>query len=461
MDNILTSEYKIMNQHLINYHDYNNGTIKISFKSSIINKDYFSFGIHIVPNILFKMYDTLNCFSFILKFDFKFKKPQDFNIYNGIEWITVKNNLNTGTITKTLKFNFKKYWRIRPSNYIDFELSNINIYFDSNCEKFKEFQKKKKLLLIGGKDELTHDFINIDKNPITCFGDNWIYNYKKYFTNDNNVVYNINCSQQVSTIKFLEGLIIFDNCIDISQRGLFHKSKEFYKILRTKVKNKIYCWCDDNFGDIELYGPQDYLLYAIPRPSNKKSYYIGVGVDDSLFFPEKNDKFTILIDDCFWPQDLNHHDDSTIILNKCIDFLKNNHNIQIIRFGYRDKRSNFIDPYKNKVFGYKVIENHIPQKDKAKYHNNASIWWGTHRESLGLEYFESAMSGCILVYKKGYINSGLLDDFYKIEYDNIDDVTLDQMIDMYKKYSDLQSKKALKYTWNNVFSRLNKLLNIF
>ena len=71
------------------------------------------------------------------------------------------------------------------------------------------------------------------------------------------------------------------------------------------------------------------------------------------------------------------------------------------------------------------------------------------------------MSGCILVYKKSYINSGLLDDFYKIEYDNIEDITLDQMIDMYKKYSDLQSEKALKYTWNNVFSRINEFLNIF
>lgn len=455
MENILTSDYIIMNEHITNYHSYNNNSIKVSFKPGIINKEYFSFGIHIVPNILFKMYDTLNCFSFTLKFDFKLKKPENFNIYNGIEWISVKNNLDTGTIIKTLNFNFKKYWRIRTSTSVDFEISNINIYFDNNCEKFKEFQKKRKLLLIGGQDALTHDSIDIDKNPITCFGDNWIYNYKKYFTNDNNVVYNINCSREESNLKFLEGLFIFDNCIDISQRGLFCKSKEFYKILRTKVKNKICCWCDDNFGDIESYGPQDYLLYAIPRPSNEKSYYVGVGIDDSLFFPEKNDKFTILIDDSFWGE-FNPY--TTSILNKCIDFLKKNPNIQIIRLGYRDKRCEFIDPYKNKVPGYEVIEEKIPQKDKAKYHNNAHIWWGTHSETLGLEYFESALAGCFLVYPKGFIQDGLLDDFYKIEYDNIDDITLENLIDMYKKYSDLQREKALKYTWNNVCSRINDLL---
>lgn len=147
MENILTSEYKIMNEHLINSQDYNN-SIRVSFKPGIINKDYSSFGIHIVPNILFKTYDTLNCFSFTLKFNFKLKKPDDFNIYNGIEWITVKNDLHTGTITKTLNFNFKKYWRIRTSHCVDyFELSNINIYIDSNCENFKEFQKKKKIII--------------------------------------------------------------------------------------------------------------------------------------------------------------------------------------------------------------------------------------------------------------------------------------------------------------------------
>ena len=44
-------------------------------------------------------------FFFTLKFDFKLKKPEDFNIYNGIEWILVKNNLHTGTITKTLNID--------------------------------------------------------------------------------------------------------------------------------------------------------------------------------------------------------------------------------------------------------------------------------------------------------------------------------------------------------------------
>ena len=70
------------------------------------------------------------------------------------------------------------------------------------------------------------------------------------------------------------------------------------------------------------------------------------------------------------------------------------------------------------------------------------------------------MSGCILIYKKGFINNGLLDDFYKIEYDNIDDISLEQMIDMYERYSDLQREQALKYTWNNVFSRINEFLLI-
>mgnify|MGYP003690721817 FL=1 len=77
---------------------------------------------------------------------------------------------------------------------------------------------------------------------------------------------------------------------------------------------------------------------------------------------------------------------------------------------------------------------------------------------MGLEYFESAMSGCVLVYPKGFINNNLLDDFYKIEYDNIEDITLWKMIDMHEKYSDLQREQALKYTWNNVCSRINEII---
>lgn len=459
MNNILTSEYKIFNSHLLNSYNYSNNLIKIIFKDNIIKKEYHSFGIHIVPNILFKSYNSLNKMEYILKFNYKLDKITNFMVYNGIKWILIKNDLLKGEIKININFNFKKYWRIRPFDITDFEISNIFIIFNNECKNFIKFNKKRKLLLIGGKDDLTTDFIDINKNKMNSFNDNNVYNFKKYFTNNNNITYNINCSQQESNLRFLEGLFIFDNCIDISQRGLYHKSEEFYKILRTKITGKICCICDNNFSNYP-YGPQDYLLYAIPRKSNNKSHYIGIGVDEYLFFPNKTDKFTILIDDCYWLQ--NHQDkwkrdDTTIILNKCINFLKSNSNIQIIRLGYRDKQSRFIDPYKNKIDGYEVIEDFIPNEEKAKYHNNASIWWGTHPESLGMEYFESAMSGCILVYPKGFINYGLLNDFYRIEYDNIEDITLENLINMHEKYSDLQREKALKYTWNNVYSRINEL----
>ena len=144
MDNILTSNYRFMNRHTINYHEYNNCNIKVSFKSDINSSDYFSFGIHFTPNILFKTYNSLNNFLFKIKFDFKLINSENFSIYNGIEWVSIQNNLKTGKIIQSLNFDFKKYWRIRPSKCIDFEISNITIHIDENCEKFLEFKKKKK-----------------------------------------------------------------------------------------------------------------------------------------------------------------------------------------------------------------------------------------------------------------------------------------------------------------------------
>jgi hypothetical protein len=131
--------------------------------------------------------------------------------------------------------------------------------------------------------------------------------------------------------------------------------------------------------------------------------------------------------------------------------------VYVIRFGFGDKSQNFIDKYKNKYDRYTVIEEKIPLKKKAEVHNIANVFWCTHNETLGLPNIESAMSDCLLIHPKGFVNEKLTHYLEHIDYTDINEITLDRMINSYMPNK--QREKALEFTWEKKCERICKFNN--
>lgn len=454
--NILTNEFKIMNTDIVENIIVENNSYIIKTKHTE-NNIWSSFGLHIVPNILFKKFKSLNIFNFRLNFDYELTFDDNIRIYNGISWNTFSTNNITGTFNEMLNFNFSNnYWRISTKNQqSQIIIKNINIEIVQD-EIYDNYKSKKSLLLIGGDLNMCKEFDITDKKLILTFSNNYVYYIKNYFINKYDFnVYNISLSETESNEKYLDGLLDFDYCIDISQLGISKKGVSFYTKLRNKIHQKICSISDngDNNGDNYL---EDIVLCAINN-NNIKCKYIEWAADESLFKPEQNiNQKIILIDDCHY--NMNEYNDSYNVLDYCMKLLENNDNIKIIRFGYYDNVINFIDKYKNKYNSsrYEVIENKISIEEKAKIHNKSLIFFGTHYETLGIPLIESAMAGNLLIYKLNYVNPTLTKDLLKIEYKNIDDL---YNIDIFAKVNiEKQRTIALNNTWEKLVDRIYEIL---
>ena len=105
---ILTNKNKFMNDKLIDFSKVDSNYYEVCLKNDIEQFEYESFGLHIVPNILFKLFGSLNDFKFVLEFQYEFSTADDIRIYNGIEWTTYKINKSNGLFKDELQFEFKK-----------------------------------------------------------------------------------------------------------------------------------------------------------------------------------------------------------------------------------------------------------------------------------------------------------------------------------------------------------------
>ena len=459
MYNILSDEIKYCNinriKDIIEFTSNTTNSVSVIFKKDICDiKKYQSlyktFGIHIKPNILIMNHNCFNNLYYELSFDYEIDTLSSIFIYNGLHWNNYSIDNKIDKFTLKSRFNFKNLWRIRFDLVTNFKINNIKLEIhNSNYE----FINQKKILFIGGSEKWMNN--NLNKSLINTYGDSIFYNLSYYFKfKYNYLIFNINLAQKESKYTIFNGLIHFNDCIDLSQRGLYNKEPDFVNQLKTFVSNNLACICDNNIN-VPNNENINYLLYTLPNIEYNNTKYIAPGCDSTIFKVDKNNsKFIILIDDCYYDPKMGN-DNTPNILNKCISFLKEDDNLEIIRFGYKDKQSNFIDPYENKIKNYIVIKNNLSIIEKAKLHNKANIWWGTHSESFGMEYLESAMAGCLLVYKKGYINT-FFNQFYTKQYLDINDITLNNLKE-YKHY-DKQHKIALKYNWETT---VDNILNIF
>lgn len=461
--NILTTEFKIMKPELIENIIIENNSYTIKTIDNIQNNIWELFGLHIFPNILFKKYKSLNIFNFRLYFEYELTFIDNIRIYNGISWNTFPINNISGIFDKILNFNFSNnYWRISTTKQqSQISIKNIIIEIVED-EIYYNFKSKKSLLLIGGDLSICKEFDITDKKLIQTFSNNYIYYIKNYFiTKYNFNVYNIPLSECESNKKYLDGLLEFDNCIDVSQLGILKKGFDFYRKLRNKIHQKICSISDDGIiHDNGNYNIKEYLediIFCAIKNNNIKCKYIEWAADESIFKPEQDiNQKIILIDDCHY--DINEYNDSYDVLDYCMKLLENDNNIKIIRFGYYDNTINFIDKYKDKYDSsrYEIIKNKISIEEKAKIHNKSCIFFGTHYETLGIPFIESAMSGNLLIYKENYVNRELTKDLVKIEYKNINDL---YNINIFEYINiDKQRTVALNNTWEKLVHRIYKII---
>jgi hypothetical protein len=458
--NILTNDFKILNDKLLKKNiEVKHDNYSISINDDIYISDWNSFGIHFVPNILFKLYNSLNIFDFNITFNYKISDEDNIKIYNGIKWIVFdKCKTKNGKFDEILNFDFtKNYWRISTKNIQkNIVISNLRLAIKEN-QNYLNFKKKKSLLIIGGTLKISKDFDNDDKKLINCFSNNYLFYLKKYLIEKYNfTVYNIPLSENDVNLKYLENLLNFNYCIDINQMGITKKGKLFHEKLKNNILGGIYSIYDNGIkiSKNNLTILENNIFCAIPDFNEIIVKYISWAADETIFFPEQNlDKKIILIDDCHYNFERN---DSYVILDFCISLLSRYNNLEIIRFGFYDNVINFNDKYKNNMDRYTVIENKIAITEKAKIHNKSWIFFCTHYETLGIPNIESAMAGCLLIYKNNFVNKSLTKNLLKIEYNDISEL---DNIDIFSQVNfENQRIEALNYTWeklvDNVYNNL-------
>ena len=418
---------------------------------------YKTFGVHVRPNVLLRTYRCFDGLDYVLSFDYELDAGcKSIDVYNGSKWSSHDLDQKSGRISIVLPMYFRKLWRVRPGTMTSFTFRDIKLCLHPDNTSF--LQKKKVLILGGSEKWIRH---NLDQHLIASHNDNVFYNLAHYLTSKYGyTIFNLNLSQQESRYSILDGLPFVDNCIDISQRGLYKKEVSFVRQLRARVSNRLVCLCDHNNDRWLIDDPRtqyvDYMLYTLPAPQHGNTRCIGPGCDPSLFTVNKpSDEFVILIDDCYYDPKTGK-DDTPAVVESAVRFIAEDSRVSVVRLGYKDVASGFCDPYKGKIHRYTVVEQPMSIVDKANLHQRASVWWGTHSESFGMEYLESAMAGCLLVYKRGWIKS-FFSRFHSVQYNVPDEITLASLRG-FSAYED-QRNRALEFTWERAVDKLEGVLS--
>jgi len=464
--NILVNEFHINNDNYLIEHNDNNVFLKK--KNNIRSEIMHSFGIF--PKI--NPFLCKNKFEATLEFNYEFSDNCNIKIYNGKKWIHFDNN-RKGKINETIILeggiftNFTSKWRIGFTNNIDkINLTNIKLTVD--------FPDKPNLLLIGSSVWKILDLNTIsDFNTLNC------YYFDKFLRKKYNIIhcsieellknmYYLNFDIECSIITTLEGLCK-SGCLKWEKR-IYLKNKlwtdELFNYFFSRVKKILIStdWVNDDYiMDNSTFNKFCYFIVGQDLVTDKykeKVCLVYWAADDEIFYPKKDkEKFVILIDDCDYGEE-NYKEGrkrkNYEILDYCIDIMNKNEFVHVYRFGYCDKGRNFIDKYKNKYSRYKVIDKKIPITKKTEYHNIANVFWATHKESLGICNIESSMSGALLVHPKGFIRKHLTKYLNHIDYDNINEITIEKLMESDKPLE--QREKALEFTWEKKCEKILKFL---
>jgi hypothetical protein len=94
----------------------------------------------------------------------------------------------------------------------------------------------------------------------------------------------------------------------------------------------------------------------------------------------------------------------------------------------------------------------VPGPELADWLRKTDIFVVTHGESMGLPVLESAMSGALVVAGRGYIKPELLRSLAHYEYDRVEDVAWDGVVE--RLDVDMSRRRALHFTWAEVARRI-------
>jgi hypothetical protein len=177
------------------------------------------------------------------------------------------------------------------------------------------------------------------------------------------------------------------------------------------------------------------------------SHHIGWGADPELFVPSSKDPLSIFIDHTHYVP--GEYDNTLWILDQV---KKLNVPHTIYRIGNNSVILDGHGPIE--VFDRKGLPNKVYRELLSK----SSIFFPTHRESVGLSVLEAAMSGCLIVSKYGFIYRDLLETVHHLEYDQKTDLDWDQILS--KVDSEKSREMALKCSWDHVFDRVMRKLNV-
>lgn len=182
----------------------------------------------------------------------------------------------------------------------------------------------------------------------------------------------------------------------------------FLSAIRRKVPGCVSTLCDMP----RALGMEDITFYGIRHPADfplaDRTVELGWAADGSVLVPRQEEgKTRVLLDHGHY----NHKEDDSDMLLKSLEPWKDW--VTVARFsphGVEEVDLNSWTPVDQRHPSASYFQ-------ATQAHNRSHVFCVTHQESLGLSTLEAAMAGNLVVCRKGFIKSVLLDKMRHVEYE--------------------------------------------
>ena len=245
-------------------------------------------------------------------------------------------------------------------------------------------------------------------------------------------------------------LPIFDNCIITVVRGMCYMHPAIASVIRSKIKNKIYCMCENN----KVIGSEDVLLCMIGKMSAKciQTYW---GCDLEMLKPKKEiGKINILLDHEYYgsrSSTIFQKDISQRYVDSILAYQKVNDRVianQIGSGGVFQVKEGYQIPMFIQAAG-------LDFRLMYENYNKADLFLVTHPGSFGFSIVETAAAGALIVAPKDYVHPFLLDKIHHVIIDP-DDIDWDKVLGAIDV--ELSMTKARMFSYENLARDLHKAL---
>lgn len=257
----------------------------------------------------------------------------------------------------------------------------------------------------------------------------------------------------VDTKHDLNTIETYDHCFYLYNRGIKLLKEEHFKILRSKITEKIFTIAPTS----KIQGPEDFLLFFAGKVK-ERTCKINLISDAEELVPKQNkNKITILVDHEYYGNKdgrLFKNDKTKLILNSLLEFKTKwtGKPIEIIQINTGVKK------------GYSIINKiedaeHYDRLKATSFKNiykiycSSDIFCVTHEEALGLSCVECNQAGCKVVSPDGYIKH-IYGDKLDIEYIKEDNYDWDRII--YSLNHDKTKRKVRHQTFQKALSYIFK-----